>query len=59
MLPGMPTGGDLKRYYIAGRISLASGMVPGDYVIHVTVTDKLAGDKPRQATQSIDFRLEP
>ncbi len=57
MLPRMPTGGDLKRYYIAGRISLPPAMEPGNYVIGVTVTDKLAVDKPRQATQSIDFTI--
>jgi hypothetical protein len=59
ILLAMPTGGDAQRYSIRGRISLAPSMEPGDYVYHVTVTDKLAGEKPRQATQSIDFRLQP
>jgi VWFA-related protein len=58
VLPRMPAGGDLKRYDIAGKISLAPEMEPGDYVIYVTVTDKLARKQPRQATQSIDFRIE-
>jgi hypothetical protein len=58
MLPGMPTGGDPKRYYIGGKISLPPAIEPGNYVIYVTVTDKLAGDKPRQAAQSTDFRIE-
>lgn len=58
ILPRMPTGGDLKRYDIAGKISLAQTLEPGNYVLYVTVTDKLAQKQPRQAAQSIDFRIE-
>jgi len=41
-----------------GRMKLGAAMAPGDYVLQVIVADKLAKDKYRFATQSIDFEIQ-
>ncbi len=48
---------DLKRLNAGGRLQLGTEMTPGDYVVQVIVTDLLAKDKQRIATQWIDFQV--
>lgn len=45
----------MKRLNIGGRLQLGSALAPGEYVLQVVVTDLLAKDKYRTATQYIDF----
>ena len=48
---------DLKRLSVNGAIQLGTDMTPGEYVLQVVVTDLLANQKHRVATQSIDFEI--
>ncbi len=48
---------DPKRLIAGGRILLGTDLVPGEYVIQVIVTDALADDKHRIATQWMDFEI--
>ena len=48
---------DLKRLPMAGAIQLGSVMAPGEYVLQVIVTDPLAKEKHRVASQWIDFEI--
>ena len=48
---------DLKRLVSGGRIVLGNTLKPGEYVLQVIVTDALAKDKRRVATQWTDFEL--
>jgi VWFA-related protein len=55
--PG-PTG-DPKLLLAGGRMKLGDKITPGDYVLQVIVTDKLAKEKYQVATQSMDFEIRP
>ena len=46
-----------QRLVAAGRMELTK-MSPGDYVLQVVVTDKLASEKNRIAAQSMDFEIQ-
>ena len=48
---------DLKRLGVNGGLQLGTDMVPGEYVFQVLVTDLLADQKHRVATQWIDFEI--
>ena len=48
---------DLKRLGLGGAIQLGFAMVPGEYVLQVIVTDPLAKEKYRVASQWIDFEV--
>jgi VWFA-related protein len=48
---------DPKRLIGGGRMQLGGRMKPGDYVLQVIVTDKLAKEKYRVATQAMDFEI--
>ncbi len=48
---------DMKRLNVAGRLQLGSALMPGEYILQVVVTDLLAKDKYRIATQYIDFEI--
>lgn len=48
---------DLKRLAAAGRLRLGPELTPGAYLLQVTVTDTLAPEKQRVATQWIDFEI--
>jgi hypothetical protein len=48
---------DPKRLVGGGRMQLGDKIAPGDYVLQVIVTDKLAKEKFRVATQSMDFEI--
>jgi VWFA-related protein len=48
---------DLKRLAIGGILRLGTDMRPGEYILQVIVTDHLASEKYRTATQWIDFEI--
>jgi VWFA-related protein len=48
---------DLKRITAGGALQLGTEMTPGEYILQVIVTDPLAKDKYRTATQWIDFEI--
>jgi VWFA-related protein len=48
---------DLKRLAAAGRLRLGPELTPGAYLLQVTVTDALAPEKQRVATQWSDFEI--
>jgi hypothetical protein len=48
---------DMKILPNGARIRLNSGLAPGDYVLQVIVTDLLAPEKQRTASQWIDFEV--
>jgi hypothetical protein len=48
---------DPKHLLGAGSMKLGEKIAPGDYVLQVIVTDKLAKEKYRVATQSMDFEI--
>ncbi|MGO9261766.1 MAG: VWA domain-containing protein [Bryobacteraceae bacterium] len=50
---------DPQRLRAGGRMTLGRDMKPGEYVLQVIVTDKLAKSKFGTVTQSMDFEIEP
>jgi VWFA-related protein len=48
---------DLKRLRAGSVLRLGAQMPPGEYVLQVVVTDTLAKEKQRTATQWIDFEI--
>lgn len=48
---------DLKRLRAGGSIKLSDAAAPGEYVLQVLVTDPLAKENRRTATQWIDFEI--
>ncbi|MDQ3818696.1 MAG: VWA domain-containing protein [Acidobacteriota bacterium] len=48
---------DLKRLIAGGVLRLGADLTPGEYILQVVVTDPLAKDKYRVATQWIDFEV--
>jgi VWFA-related protein len=48
---------DLKRISMASALKLGADLVPGEYVLQITVTDPLADEKHRVATQWVDFEV--
>lgn len=48
---------DLSRLAAGGSITLGADMPPGEYLLQVTVTDLLADEKHRAASQWIDFEI--
>ncbi len=48
---------DLKRLTASGALQLGTDMAPGDYVFQIVVTDLLAKEKHRTATQWMDFEI--
>jgi hypothetical protein len=40
-----------------GGVRLGNELIPGEYVLQITVTDPLADEKHRVATQWIDFEI--
>ena len=48
---------DMKRLTASGALQLGSDMTPGEYILQIIVTDTLAKDKYRTATQWIDFEI--
>jgi VWFA-related protein len=52
-------GADTQRLRAEGRMTLDRSIAPGEYVLQVIVTDKLAKSKFSTVTQSMDFEIEP
>jgi hypothetical protein len=50
---------DPQRLRAGGRLPLGRDIAPGEYVLQVIVTDKLAKSKFGTVTQSMDFEIEP
>jgi VWFA-related protein len=48
---------DARNVLAGGRMSLGPQAATGEYVLQVVVTDAPAGEKPRTATQWIDFEI--
>ncbi|HEX8847273.1 MAG TPA: VWA domain-containing protein [Pyrinomonadaceae bacterium] len=48
---------DPNRLDASGRLELGADLPPGQYVLQVVVTDLLADEKHRTATQAIDFEI--
>ncbi|HEX6284310.1 MAG TPA: hypothetical protein VFZ71_05520, partial [Pyrinomonadaceae bacterium] len=48
---------DPKRLGGGGAIQLGTTMTPGEYVLQIVVTDRLAKEKYRVATQWMDFEI--
>lgn len=48
---------DLKRLGAGGAIQLGSEMAPGEYILQVLVSDSMANEKYRVASQWIDFEV--
>lgn len=48
---------DLKRVSAVGRLRIGPELTPGEYVLQVLVTDLLAQEKRRTATQWMDFEI--
>ena len=46
-----------KSHELAGSLVLGTEMVPGDYVLQVVVTDKLAKEKYNSASQFVQFEI--
>jgi VWFA-related protein len=58
LIPLNTTGqSDLKRINAGGFLQIGTDMTPGEYVLQVIVTDALAKDKHRTATQWMDFEI--
>jgi hypothetical protein len=47
----------MKRLTAGGALQLGTEMPPGEYILQVIVTDLLAKEKNRTATQWIDFEI--
>jgi VWFA-related protein len=50
---------DAKRLVAGGILKLGEKLGPGDYVLQVVVTDKLAREKYRTSAQWMDFEIRP
>jgi hypothetical protein len=48
---------DLKRLTAGSALQLGRDLIPGEYVLQIIVTDLLASEKYRTATQWIDFEI--
>src|SRR6185436_7987933 len=48
---------DLERIKAVGALSLGSEMAPGDYILQIIITDDLAKEKQKIATQFVQFEL--
>ena len=48
---------DWKHIPASGRLRLGDDLAPGEYMVQIVVTDKLAKEKDRLATQWMDFEL--
>jgi hypothetical protein len=48
---------DMTRLVVARRLFLGTILTPGDYILHLTVTDSSGGGSPKTATRWLDFRM--
>jgi hypothetical protein len=58
--PFDPTGqSDVSHLEVERQLTLGSDLLPGEYVLQVVVTDKLAPKKTASVSQSTDFEIWP
>jgi hypothetical protein len=58
--PFDPTGqSDVTQLEVEHRLTLGADLQPGEYVLQVVVTDKLAPTKAATVSQSTDFEIRP
>jgi hypothetical protein len=57
MVPDLAGQSDAKRLIAGGNMVLAKAIPPGDYVLQVVVTDKLAKQKYQTSAQWMDFEI--
>ena len=55
--PAVPTNKDLRAVDFSGALALGASMLPGDYVLQITVTDNLAKAKQNSTTQFVQFEV--
>lgn len=48
---------DLQRISIVGSLNLGTSMQPGDYILQIAVTDNLAKEKRKIASQFVQFEI--
>ncbi len=48
---------DMKRLLAGGAMQFGKDMPPGDYILQIIITDLLADEKHRTATEWIDFEI--
>lgn len=48
---------DPQKFNFEGALSLGTTMLPGDYILQIVVTDNLAKEKRRVATQFVQFEI--
>ena len=59
-IPFDPTGqSDVTHMEVEHQLTLGSALPPGEYVLQIIVTDKLARKKAATASQSTDFEIRP
>ncbi len=56
-VPAQVAGADPKTVRFAGSLSFGTTMLPGDYVLQITVIDNLAKEKQKTATQFVQFEV--
>jgi hypothetical protein len=49
---------DMTRLVVARRLQLGTVLDPGDYVLHLTVTDELTTGNQRAMTRWVDFKID-
>jgi VWFA-related protein len=49
---------DMTRLTVAKSLQLGTVLTPGDYILHLTVTDTLASGDKRMTAGSIDFKID-
>jgi VWFA-related protein len=54
---GAGAGSDARHLLTGGRMSLGPQAAPGEYVLQIVVTDAPSGERPRTASQWIDFEI--
>ncbi len=53
----LPLPDDPTRFYGGGLLNLGADLTPGEYILQVVVTDKLAPKKKNRASQWMDFEV--
>jgi VWFA-related protein len=53
--PGRQT--DFKQLAVGARLTLGKDLLPGDYVLEVNITDLLAPEKSRTASEALEFKI--
>ena len=54
---GLGSVTEWRQIVAGGKLQLGKGIEPGEYVLQVIITDRLAKEKYSNATQWIDFEI--